>query len=225
MGIDAAFQAQVTPERIEATAHSMQLSVFGAFHPGPEDAAPDGTRTIVMLGPREPGFWRAFTASPEYQDSQSDPLDRWSTRVVTQLADDLGATALFPFGGPPYQPFIRWAQATARAHLSPVGLLVHDRAGLMVSYRGALGFAEALDLPPTQPASPCLTCETQPCQTACPVDAFAGEGYDVQACKTDLDRPGNDCMARGCAVRRACPVSQSYGRTEAQSAFHMEAFK
>ena len=35
----------------------------------------------------------------------------------------------------------------------------------------------------------------------------------------------NDCMSKGCAVRRACPVSQSYGRMEDQSAFHMRAFK
>ena len=68
----------------------------------------------------------------------------------------------------------------------------------------------------------CLGCFA--CTTACPVDALKPDAYDVPACKADLDRPGNDCRARGCAVRRACPVSQAHARAEAQSAFHMGYF-
>ncbi len=214
----------MTLDDIETAVRDAQLAVFGALHPTPDDMAPEGINTIVMLGPDEPGFWSHFIVSPEYLDGAADPMNRWSTRVITALAEQMNATPLFPFGGPPYQPFIRWAQSTGRAHLSPTQLLVHDRAGLMVSYRGALGFAERMDLPET-PSNPCLACKDQPCRTACPVDAFAGGTYDVPACKADLDRSGNDCLARGCAVRRICPVSQTYGRVETQSAFHMEAFK
>jgi hypothetical protein len=151
-------------------------------------------------------------------------LDRWSTRVIGDLAKHLNAQAFFPFGGPPHQPFVQWALASGRAHVSPVGLLVHDAAGLMVSYRGALGFGHRIELPEAPP-SPCETCETRPCLRACPVDAFGPGGYDVATCKADLDRRENDCMARGCAVRRACPASRSYGRVEEQSAFHMRAFR
>ncbi|MDM8164721.1 ferredoxin [Roseovarius sp.] len=189
-----------------------------------QDDLPEGVASLVLLGPLEPGFWPAFTASPEYLDGAPDPLDRWSHRVITGMAEALNATPFFPFGGPPYQPFIAWAKASGRAHSSPVGLLVHDTAGLMISYRGALGFADRIDAP-APPPSPCESCETRPCLTACPVDAFASGSYDVAACKADLDRPGNDCMTRGCAVRRACPVSQGHGRLEAQSAFHMRAFR
>jgi epoxyqueuosine reductase len=38
-----------------ATAH--RLEIFGAFHPGPDDGAPAGTATLLLLGPAEPGFW------------------------------------------------------------------------------------------------------------------------------------------------------------------------
>lgn len=205
---------------IEAAVEAQQLAVMGLVQEG----VPEGVGTLVLLGPREPGFWVHFTSSEEYRDGAPDPLDRWSARVIGELAGTLGARAFFPFGGPPYQPFIQWARASGRAHGSPVGLLVHDTAGMMVSYRGALGFAARLDGPEPGP-SPCLTCADQPCRTACPADAFASGAYDVAACKADLDRHGNDCMARGCAVRRACPVSRAYGRVEAQSAFHMRAFK
>ncbi|MEQ8294461.1 MAG: ferredoxin [Roseovarius sp.] len=205
---------------IEIAAAGRQLGVMGVV----QDDLPEGVASLVLLGPLEPGFWPAFTASPEYRDGASHPLDRWSHRVITGMAEALNATPFFPFGGPPYQPFIAWAKASGRAHSSPVGLLVHDTAGLMISYRGALGFARHIDAP-APPPSPCERCETRPCLTACPVDAFASGSYDVAACKADLDRPGNDCMTRGCAVRRACPVSRGHGRLEAQSAFHMRAFR
>lgn len=205
---------------IETVAGAEHLAVMGVV----QDDLPEGVATLVLLGPLEPGFWPAFTASPEYRDDTPHPLDRWSLRVITGMAEKLGATPFFPFGGPPYQPFIAWAKASGRAHSSPVGLLVHDTAGLMISYRGALGFAERIEAP-APPPNPCETCQTRPCLTACPVDAFASGSYDVAACKADLERPGNDCMTRGCAVRRACPVSRDYGRLEAQSSFHMRAFK
>lgn len=206
----------------EAAAHS--LEIFGAFHPDTGDGAPEGAGTLVLLGPSEPGFWDVFSASPEYRDGAADPLDRWSARVIGGLAQALGATALFPFGGPPFQPFIGWALKSGRAWVSPVGLLVHDRAGLMVSYRGALAFADRLGLPQGV-ENPCESCADQPCLTACPVDALGPSGYDVPACKGQLDTPdGVACREGGCLVRRACPVSRRYGRLEVQSAFHMRAF-
>lgn len=210
--------------QIEEACAAQLLANFGAFHPRPDDLAPDGIGTIILLGPQEPGFWEMFTQSPEYLDGAPDPIDRWSLRVITGLAQDLRAEAYFPFGGPPYQPFIRWAHASGRAFASPLGLLVHDRAGMMVSYRGALGFAARLKVPPTGPR-PCTDCADQPCLSACPVDAFATGSYDVPRCKADLERPGNTCLTEGCAIRLACPISQRYGRAPAQSAFHMRAFK
>ena len=208
---------------IEAGANARFLSIYGAFHPTVGDM-PEDVKTLVLLGPLEPGFWPHFTASPEYQDRQPEPLDRWSSRVIGEFSAALNVRAYFPFGGPPYQPFIRWARESGRAHVSPVGLLVHDLAGLWVSYRGALGIPARLELP-ENPANPCSSCAGQPCRTACPVDALKPDAYDIAACKADLDRPANACMAKGCAARRACPVSQRFGRVEAQSAFHMEAFR
>lgn len=210
----------MTLDEITRAAGTRQLAVMGVV----ADGLPDGVASLVLLGPLEPGFWDVFTASPEYRDGAADPLDRWSEQTIRRLANALKAKPFFPFGGPPYQPFIRWARASGRAHVSPVGLLVHDAAGLMVSYRGALGFAERIDSPAPGP-SPCESCVGKPCLSACPVDAFGSGTYDVAACKADLDRAENDCMSRGCAVRRACPVSRGHGRVEAQSAFHMRAFK
>ena len=213
--------ALALPQIAEA-AQAAGLDIFGGVSNA--DSLPSGIATLILLGPLEPGFWPRFTATPEYGDGRPDPLDRWSSRVIGALAAQLGAQAFFPFGRPPWQPFTGWARDSGRAHVSPVGLLVHDSAGLMISYRGALGFAHAIDLPPPAP-NPCTTCRDRPCLTACPVDALSPQGYDVAACKADLERTGNDCLTRGCAVRRACPVSRTHGRVESQSAFHMRAFQ
>ena len=214
----------MTLDKVAAAAARERLAVFGAFHPGAEDDAPEGTGTLVLLGPLEPGFWAHVSAAPEFADGAPDPLDRWSARVIGALAKALGGTALFPFGGPPYRPFVRWALASGRAWRSPVTLLVHDTAGLMVSYRGAIALAERLALPPSPPP-PCATCDGQPCRSACPAGALSGDGYDVAACHHLLDTSaGLDCMTRGCAARRACPVSRSYGRLPEQSAYHMRLF-
>lgn len=199
-----------------------RLAVTGAFHAGPENGV-EGEGSLILFGPDEPGFWPHASASPEYADGLPDPIDRWSSRIISAIAEDLEATALFPFGSPAW-PFVSWALASGRAWSSPVGLLVHDTAGLMVSYRGAIFVPDRLDLP--RPSDrPCDTCTDKPCLTACPAHALTGSGYDLAACHDFLDTTsGADCMTRGCQVRRACPVSRSYGRMEEQSAFHMRAF-
>jgi epoxyqueuosine reductase len=207
---------------LEARLAEERLEVLGGFAVAEaEEGFPPGTRTLLLLGPLEPGFWAHLQAQPEW--NESDPVDRWSRRVIGRLACDLGAKALFPFGGPPYHPFYQWALRSGRVWDSPVRLLVHAGQGLMVSFRGALALKEEVAVPPPA-ARPCDTCPA-PCLTACPVGALTGAGYDLPACHGFLDRPeGQDCMTGGCLVRRACPVSQSYARLPEQSGYHMRQF-
>lgn len=201
------------------------LTVAAAFHPSEGDGLPEAIRTLVLLAPGEPGFWAHVTRSPEWADGEPDPLDRWSARVIGGLAQDFGGTAAFPFEGPPYRPFYSWALRSGRAWGSPVTLLVHDRMGLFASFRGALALGERLDLPEPAGVAPCARCARKPCLAACPAGALTGTGYDVAACHAFLDTPdGETCLSGGCAVRRACPVSQSYGRLAEQSAYHMRLF-
>lgn len=211
---------------MQTAARAVHLDIAGAFHPDEGQGCPAGTGTLILLSPQEPGFWPAFTASAEYRDGAPDPMDRWSARVIGQLARDLGAQPLFPFGGPPFHPFYAWALASGRAWAAPVRLLVHDSAGLFASYRGALAFPDRLTLAGTAGQSPCDTCADQPCLSACPVGALGANGYDVPACRAYIaGSSGHDCLGSGCAVRRACPISTRHGRLPEQSAFHMRAFQ
>lgn len=191
------------------------LFVSGLLH--------DGAETIVLLSPDEPGFWAHVTAQPEFSDGAADPLDRWSKRVILAMAEAMGGRALFPSDGPPYPPFFQWALRSGQAFSSPIALMVHLRMGLWASFRGALALPGHLPLP--KPAAPpCITC-VAPCTTACPVGALGPQGYDVAACHHFLDtESGKKCLSSGCLARRACPASQSYGRLEQQSAWHMRQF-
>jgi ferredoxin len=200
---------------VDAAARAEGLFVAGGLH--------DGGGTVLLLSPDEPGFWPRFRSGPEAGDGRPDPMDRWSRRVIGVLAAAFGARAVLPSDGPPYAPFYRWALDSGRVHASPVRLLVHAERGLMTSFRGAVVFRGAMDLPPALPC-PCDGCAGRPCLTACPPGALTGAGYDVAACHDFLDSAaGAGCMGRGCAVRRACPVGQGL-RPEAQSAFHMASF-
>ena len=201
------------------------LYLLAPHEPDVWPAFPASAEYVDRERPDDPGFWATFTASPEYADGAPDPLDRWSKRVIGALADAWGGVAMFPSDGPPYPPFIAWALASGDVWTSPVGLLVHHRQGLWLSFRGAVRVPVRLPLPLGPAQSPCESCADQPCRTACPAGALTPGGYDTAACHAWLDTAeGRDCLTRGCVVRRACPVSARFGRSEDQSGFHMRAF-
>lgn len=218
----AGVEPVATLSEIAAHLAPHHLEVLGGFHCDGDPDLPAGTRSLLMLGPAEPGYWAHLTSQPEW-DGAPDPVDRWSRRVIGRIACDLGAKALFPFGGPPYQPFYQWALRTGRVWDSPVRLLVHATQGMMVSFRGALALKQVIEIPPVAPR-PCDTC-ARPCLTTCPAGALGAARYDVPACHRFLDGPaGTDCLNGGCLVRRACPLSAGYARLAEQSAYHMSRF-
>ena len=213
----------MTFDEVAAEVRATGLGIVGAFHPGPEDGAPPDTGTLFLLGPDGPEMWTAFETAPEARDGAPDPLDRWSQRVIGRLAARLGAFTLFPFGGPPWQPFQKWAMRGEGAAPSPVAMQVTPARGLWASYRGALCFAEVIPLPARTDEDPCAPCH-RPCEAACPVDAFSNGRYDVPACVAHLKTPaGAECL-KGCLVRRACPAGAGIALPEAARRFHMAAF-
>jgi hypothetical protein len=211
------------------------LVLRGGFHPEPADAVPplaDGrpARTLAMIGNigaagGDP-MWRAF-AQARARYAGADPLNCWIRDAVTPVARAAGAAALFPFEGPPYLPFQRWAMRAEPVFPSPLGLLIHPVHGLWHAYRAALVFAEHIALPPRAAVrSPCEGCAEKPCLAACPVRAFDAKGYDVPGCVAFLDSgEGADCMERGCRARRACPVGRTCAHEPPQAEFHMRAFR
>lgn len=211
---------------------SQGLIMRGGFHPAPGDGLPpsaDGRApaTLVLVGDVGGRLWPVFSESAEAKDGAPDPLDRWTRRIVDDIARRLAATPLYPFGGPPYWPFQRWAQRAESVFPSPLGILIHPEHGLWHAYRAALVFAERIDLPPrAAAASPCESCAAKPCLSGCPVGAFDGAGFDIDACTGHItQRAGQPCMDGGCLARNACPVAAHLRYRVPQMRFHMAAFR
>ena len=234
--------ASPTRADLSATLAAHGLSLRGGWVPLAADALPalpDGRAAAVvwMVGVAGSGFWPHFKASAFYQDGLPDPLDRWSAHIGHALATQLGGRALFPFEGPPYFAFQRWADRSEPTQTSPLMLRIHPHYGLWHAYRFALALpdisvadAQALAAQQTTqghtpPGSLCADCSGQPCLSACPVDAFTGNSYRMDACAAHLrTEPAGDCMRLGCRARRACPVGPEFRYAPEHAAFHMQAF-
>ena len=200
----------------------------GGFAVADDDAVPrqaDGspTRSVVVLGNVGGAMWPVFRAA---EAAVSDPLDAWTRSVLAPIASALGALFVHP-SDEPFQPFQRWARRAEGVSPSPIAILIHPRYGLWHAYRGAFLFPDVVDdLPdPIEGASPCVSCEAQPCLTACPVGAFTVEGYDADACRHHVRSERSPvCIDDGCAARCACPVGVQFRYGDDQMHFHMRAF-
>ncbi len=199
----------------------------GGFKPGPADLVPDiaegvPVQTLILVGNAGASMWKSFAKE---RDPGSDLLDDWTKEKLDDIAEEIGAKALYPFTQP-YHPFQRWAQKAEDCHISPIGIAIHPDYGLWHAYRGALALGERIDVPRPEPReSPCLSCLDKPCLSACPVNAFQDDSYDVGACVHHLGKPdGSKCMSGGCLARHACPFGRDYVYSGEQANFLMSAF-
>lgn len=191
----------------------------------------DGTlaKSFRMIGSTGPSLWPAFAASPEFSDGKPDPLDRYTRRTLEALAQKADATVLFPFDGPPYHPFQRWAQMLGGFSQSPLGVLAHECFGPWAAFRAVMlfpfGTGEGDVRPVVSGEGPCRTCEDKPCLTGCPVKAISIEkGYDVPRCRDYLAANAEaDCWS-GCLARRTCPFGNEHHQDPENARFHMQSF-
>ncbi|MFK8019350.1 MAG: hypothetical protein AB8B86_06250 [Pseudomonadales bacterium] len=185
--------------------------------------------SIILVGSFGSTFWPGFSCSNECLDGKQHSLDRWSKRVGESIAEQHGCSVLFPSEGPPYWPFLSWAERAGLSATSQLGVHIHKEYGLWHAYRFALVASNVeyglSDTTRPRAISRCDTCYSQPCLRACPVEAFSPGHYDVDKCASYLkSKPDAECNKRGCLARRACPVAQEYQYHPEHAAFHMQAF-
>ena len=234
--ITDAFQRRLTP---------FGLKVFGAVALAADEIAtlPDvATEPVaILVGNAGPAMWKVLS-----QDLGGDgnvvahahPMNTWTRRIIEKVCHDVASDmpqttaskpiqVVFPFDGPPYYPFQKWAIRTGQFFPSPIGPLVHSEFGLWAGFRAAIICArEVIDqVSVGSDGSPCDSCAEKPCLSTCPVDAFRPDGYDVPTCTTFLrTAESTACMTGGCLARRACPIGDTYKQTQAQSQFHINKF-
>ncbi len=204
------------------------LSLLGVAAITPEQQREYGftATAVTLVGNAGPAMWPVFSSSEEFCDGQAHPLDRWSQRIAAGICSRFELQAVFPFSGPPYLPFQRWANAAQQLEQSPLGLLMHPEFGLWHAYRFALLLPEFIpNNTASAPKQICSACIQKPCLTSCPVSAITTAGYDVAACVRYLERDDEaQCHQQGCVARFNCPEAVHYRYQAAQSRFHLRAF-
>lgn len=222
---------------LESALARQGLRLRGGWVPLPGDDLPRldaGPVAVVwMVGQVGSQCWPHFARSAFFEDGQPDPMDRWSKSIGEDLARQCAGRAIYPSDGPPFAPFQQWAGRAEPLATSPLMLQIHPQYGLWHAYRFALAVpaldpADAAQLLRSSQRSAvdlCLNCDGQPCLSACPVNAFTPQAYDVDRCAAHLHAPaGAPCMGTGCQARRACPAGTEYRYVPAHAAFHMAAF-
>jgi ferredoxin len=184
-------------------------------------------RQLILVGNAGSAMWPQVARFSRSNPADAHPLDHWTADALTGIAGRIGGTSLFPFGGPPWWPFQRWAQRAESVYPSPLAILIHPDFGLWHAYRAALLLHEPVDLPSVvRRPSPCDSCRDRPCLTTCPVGAFSVNGYDVDACASHVNgATGGTCRSQGCLARLACPVGTDWQYESDHAAFHMTAFQ
>ena len=222
-------------QQISALAADVGLVLRGWFRIREGDRVPGSEtcrspRVLLLFGQTGSSLWDCFSRSPEYADGKADPMDRWSRRTGSAIAEKLGGTALFPFEGPPWHPFGQWAQRAESIRPSPLGILMHPQYGLWHAYRFAIALPSIDGQENSRRVSElthhaCDSCSKQPCLTACPVNAFSDGEYNVRACAEYLgENEQADCHLFGCRARGACPQGSDYTYDSEHRRFHMREF-
>ncbi|MES0883665.1 hypothetical protein [Roseibium sp. SCP14] len=204
---------------------------LGTFEPKPQDEVPDlangqTTKTFLLIGSTGPSLWPSLTASPERCDGEPDPLDRYTRRVLGEVAVRNGFDVLFPFDGPPYHPFQRWALRCGGFSQSPLGVLAHTDYGPWTGFRAAfLSPVSMVEVAVEKESSPCETCRDKPCLSICPVNAITlRNGYNVPYCRDHLRTDNSTRCWSGCLARRACPFGMEHQQDAATARLHMKSF-
>jgi len=197
--------------------------------------------SAILIGNAGPDMWYALDSAMKADPAlaaHDHPMNTWTQMILQAACRDLALKAsedsinktiqvVFPFQGPPYFPFQKWAIRTGFFFPSPIGPLVHYDYGLWAGFRGAV-VVETGDaiLGATGAApSPCESCADKPCLSACPVGAFSTNGYDVPSCAKHIGSEDTAaCMDKGCAARRACPYGRGFHHSPDQARFHMDRF-
>ncbi len=188
------------------------------------DLLPDATFALIV-GSGGPAFFDRFQAGPEACDGASDPLDRYTRRIVGELvARALAPLAVgyaigFPFGAEPFLPFQRLGRAAGLGGPGPLGLQIHPIYGPWWAYRAVVAVNRSLS-PEPPPGDGCAGCAA-PCVVACPASAVQRGGFSIVLCQAHR-RVAEPCRL-SCAARIACIRGPEHRYADRELAFHMAA--
>ncbi len=179
-------------------------------------------RQLVLIGHAGQQMWQSLNASPGDVDSQAHPIDSYTVNVVQQFLATEHPSAAYEivYPGAYTISLQELGKLAGWHHASPFMVGVNAYFGSWFAYR-ALVLANT-HLPVTQfilTESPCVTCDSAPCISACPPRALDDGKFNLEKCLSYRQQTDSQCETT-CLARRACPVGSAHRYTDAQMQYH-----
>ena len=228
---------RISPDTFHGFLNQHGLHSFGVFEFTAElfrsQADADLGQSGILIGNVGSKMWDRFVRSIEYGDGKPNPMNRWTAKIVGELANSTNGLPIYPFDEP-YWPFQKFAQKAAKVQPSPLGILIHPEFGLWHAFRAVLVFDDPVEVLQSYVSKhyieevqnhPCNDCLEKPCLSSCPVGAIDENGLNPSTCFAHL-KTGSDpnCLATGCEARNACPVGSANRYCQEQIQFHMKHY-
>lgn len=175
---------------------------------------------LVLIGHAGTDFWQALKQA---NVQGADPVDSFSIEITQNfIANYLGSVDyewLYP-STDYIIPLQRLARLANWSQQSPLGLDISPIYGLWFAHRACfLSNADLEAYIEESQASPCDSCITKDCMTACPASAVTESEFSIEACIGYRVGEGSSC-ADTCLSRRACPYFPEHQYTEEQMNYH-----
>ena len=179
-------------------------------------------QTLVLMGQGGTSF---FDNALNQSLDGSAPFDEKASGLISEWFETNAPTARFElvYPGPAGLPLGRLAELGGWGSPSPLGLTINATYGPWIAHR--VGFVTDLEWDYRPPAvdHPCDSCESRPCESACPVGAVSFlEGFRVRSCSEHRAAPRSECAFQ-CLARNACPVGAEHRYANAQMRHHYGA--
>lgn len=175
---------------------------------------------LIFFGQAGPRLWDALISHNLHYE---DPFDEASIKATSTWMSEAYPAARFDVVYPESSALLPLGQLGTQlgwGESSPLGLSIHADYGLWNAHRVVAVTDAPIDHIPEPAPSPCSSCSTTDCVSACPVDAVSVEGaFDLTACARHRVSDGSPCASQ-CLSRNACPVGADYRYGEAQMTHH-----
>jgi len=174
-------------------------------------------------------FWTALkTTNLQDPEALKNPVDEFSRYVANRLLQiaelETDANILYPDNTS--VPLMSLGEHADWSTPSPLGLGLHAEYGPWLAYRALVKTTKPMQSTerqsgPHNSPSPCLSCVSTPCVSACPASAVnPATTFNLNRCAEYRVQDESECKTQ-CHARNACPVGIEYRYSEEQRAYHM----
>jgi epoxyqueuosine reductase len=173
--------------------------------------------TLCIIGNGGRDLWEHLTHP---LNEMLHPIDNFSIETMKKLEDNIQIIFPHPQWNIPLQRIARFLNISRPSLL---GLDINKDFGLWFAFRGAfLTKIKIGEMKYENFNSPCETCETKPCISACPSKAIAtkGESFKLNLCADHRLKIASSCADR-CLARIACPYQEQHQYKIQQIQYHM----